>query len=107
MKMTECAGEDDALDHNLFRSYEPPEELRRLGIDVHSKTGDPMFEDPEKGDFRVKPGSPALDVGFENFPMDQFGVQKPELKNEAKTWSGLSRAFAEEGGARRDTRVYK
>jgi len=28
----------------------------------------------------VKDGSPALALGFVNFPMDQFGVQKPELK---------------------------
>ena len=28
----------------------------------------------------MKDGSPALTLGFVNFPMDQFGVQKPELK---------------------------
>jgi hypothetical protein len=27
-----------------------------------------------KGDFSVKPGSPALALGFRNFPMDSFGV---------------------------------
>ncbi len=30
-------------------------------------------------------GSPALKLGFENFPMDQFGVQKPALKKIART----------------------
>ena len=29
--------------------------------------------------------SPALKLGFVNFPMDQFGVQKPELKKIART----------------------
>jgi S1-C subfamily serine protease len=29
--------------------------------------------------------SPALELGFKNFPMDQFGVKKPELKALAKT----------------------
>jgi len=33
----------------------------------------------------VKDGSPALELGFENFPMDQFGVVKPELRMIAKT----------------------
>ena len=41
---------------------------------------DADFVDPAKGDYRVKDGSPALALGFVNFPMDQFGVQKPELK---------------------------
>jgi len=33
----------------------------------------------------VRDGSPALQIGFENFPMDQFGVQKAELKAIART----------------------
>jgi len=53
--------------------------------DEHSMVGDAMFIDPAKGDFRVKDGSPALKLGFVNFPMDQFGVQKPALKALART----------------------
>ncbi len=41
---------------------------------------DPQFLDPAKGDFRVADGSPALKVGFRNFPMDQFGFKKVTLK---------------------------
>ncbi len=41
---------------------------------------DAQFIDPAHGDYRVKDGSPALALGFANFLMDQFGVQKPELK---------------------------
>lgn len=44
-----------------------------------------MFIDPAKGDYRVNEGSPALKIGFKNFPMDQFGVLKPELKAIART----------------------
>jgi hypothetical protein len=33
----------------------------------------------------VREGSPALQLGFQNFPMDQFGVQWPKLKNIART----------------------
>jgi membrane-associated protease RseP (regulator of RpoE activity) len=46
---------------------------------------DAMFVDPAKGDFRVRDGSPALKLGFVNFPMDQFGVRKSELKAIART----------------------
>ena len=53
--------------------------------DEHSLYGDPMFVDPEHGDYTVKEGSPAFKVGFKNFPMDQFGVKKPSLKAMAKT----------------------
>ena len=33
-----------------------------------------MFVDPEHGDYRVKPESPALRLGFRNFDMDHFGL---------------------------------
>jgi hypothetical protein len=56
-----------------------------LGWDANSIFGDPQFIDPANGDFGVKEGSPALDVGFKNFPMDQFGVKKPSLKKIART----------------------
>ncbi len=57
----------------------------KLGWDQNSLFGDPQFVDPGSGDFRVEPGSPAFKVGFENFPMDQFGVKKPALKAIART----------------------
>ena len=41
--------------------------------------------DPGKGDYRVKETSPALPLGFKNFPMDQFGVTDPKLKALART----------------------
>jgi len=53
--------------------------------DQHSVIADSQFVDPANGDFRVKEGSPALKLGFANFPMDQFGVQKAELKAIART----------------------
>lgn len=57
----------------------------KLGWDANSTYGDPQFIDPANGDFRVKEGSPALAMGFKNFPMDQFGVKKPSLKKIART----------------------
>lgn len=74
------------LDYNLFVSDN--ENMNRFAAhdcDSHSLIGDPLFLDAAKGDFRVKEGSPALKLGFVNFPMDQFGVIKPSLKTIVKT----------------------
>jgi len=58
---------------------------RQSGRDEHSLVADARFVDPAQGDYRVKEGSPALALGFVNFPMNQFGVRKPELKAIART----------------------
>ncbi len=79
------AGWGKLVDENLF--FSEADRLRHLdsGGDSRSVAGDPMFMDPAAGDFRVKDGSPALKIGFRNFPMDQFGVKKPALQAIAKT----------------------
>jgi len=61
------------------RSGEPSTVLdlegwRALGFDRNSAFADPLFVDPENGDYRVRPESPALKLGFENFDMDKFGL---------------------------------
>jgi hypothetical protein len=73
------------MDQNLLhRSGAAPAPATRLqrqsGRDEHSIVADAQFVDPAKGDYRVKDESPALALGFRNFPMDQFGVRKPALK---------------------------
>jgi parallel beta-helix repeat protein len=61
------------LDHNLyFNAAGGPVEFagssfaewQARGQDQHSIIADPLFRDPSKGDFRLKPGSPALTLGF-------------------------------------------
>jgi len=47
---------------------------RHLGFDRNSVYGDPMFVDPTNNDFRVRPESPALKVGFKNFEMGRWGL---------------------------------
>jgi hypothetical protein len=79
------------MDYNLMEEVDatnlsPATALQRQsGRDEHSIVADAQFIDPAKGDYRVKDGSPALALGFVNFAMDQFGVQKPELKAIART----------------------
>ncbi|MCH6258553.1 PDZ domain-containing protein [Puniceicoccaceae bacterium K14] len=75
------------IDENLFFSKDPAamETEGDLDWDENSILGNPMFEDPANGNFRVKAGSDAFKIGFANFPMDQFGVKKPSLKALART----------------------
>ncbi len=80
------------IDYNLF--YNPHgnslftgvseamtfEEWQDYGLDQNSIFADPLFADPENGDFAVKPDSPALKLGFNNFEMGNWGVTKPTFK---------------------------
>jgi hypothetical protein len=69
------------VDRNLFATCDGDRaKFAANGCDAHSLVGEPQFVDAARGDFRVKDGSPALQIGFVNFPMDQFGVQSPRLK---------------------------
>ncbi len=78
--------DETMVDKNLF-THDPYAASRAKvqGWDQHSLTGDALYTDAAKGDYSVKPDSPALKVGFKNFPMDQFGVKKPSLKAIART----------------------
>ncbi len=73
------------VDYNLFPNKEALEKAQQNGTDEHSLFGDAKFVDPVYADFRVQGNSPALKLGFRNFSMQQFGVQKPSLKKIAKT----------------------
>ncbi len=69
------------IDYNFFTA--PEDEARKYLVhdcDSNSLAGNPLFVNPAEGDFRVKPNSPALAVGFRNFSMDDFGVVSPRLK---------------------------
>src|SRR6185312_6174868 len=79
------------MDNNLIHQPELTNSAPAIKLaqqskrDEHSIVADALFVDPDRGDFRVRPDSPALKLGFKNFPMDQFGVRKPELKAIART----------------------
>ncbi|MCC7375729.1 MAG: PDZ domain-containing protein [Verrucomicrobiales bacterium] len=55
------------------------------GRDARSIAADALFIDAANGDYGVKEGSPALALGFRNFPMNEFGVRAPRLKALART----------------------
>lgn len=47
------------------------------GIDANSKAIDPMFVDPENGDFRFQPDSPALKMGIIPIDLSKIGLRTP------------------------------
>ncbi len=46
---------------------------QKRGKDVNSVYADPLFVDPERGDFRMKPESPAWALGFRPIDMTRVG----------------------------------
>jgi hypothetical protein len=44
---------------------------------------DPLFVDRDHDDFRLKPDSPALKLGFEQIPIEKIGPYADELR---ATW---------------------
>jgi hypothetical protein len=64
-----------------------------LGHDLNSSTADPMFEDLERFNFRLKEGSPALDRNFQQIPFSRIGLlSKPavvRLRESGLTFSQL------------------
>ncbi len=53
------------------------------GADVHSVVADPLFVDPEHGDFTLKPESPALKLGFKPIPLGEIGLYQDDAR---ATW---------------------
>jgi hypothetical protein len=49
------------------------ESRRREGYEMHSRIADPLFVDPAKDDYRLKPGSPALGLGFQPIDIIKIG----------------------------------
>lgn len=74
-----------SIDNNLFAKAGDLNAAKGHGVESRSTAGDPLFVDADNGDFQVKPESPALKMGFENFPTDDFGVRKSALRAIAPT----------------------
>ena len=51
-----------------------------LGLDRHSVVADPLFVDATRGDYRLKPDSPALGLGFEPIPVEKIGCYADPLR---------------------------
>ncbi len=55
-------------------------EWKATGKDASSLFADPLFVDPGNHDYRLKPGSPALELGFEPIPLDEIGPFEDEMR---------------------------
>jgi hypothetical protein len=81
----------EQIDFNLLHNpdVQTPVPAKRLqvlsGKDEHSLEADARFTDPKNGDYSVRPGSPALELGFANFDMQSFGVKNAKLRAIART----------------------
>jgi hypothetical protein len=52
-------------------------EWQAAGQDKDSLIADPLFVDPEHGDFTLRPGSPAEQIGYEPWDMSAVGPRPP------------------------------
>lgn len=69
------------VDNNLYCNLEALdlaprtiEKLQARGREANGVYADPMFEDWENGDFRLKPGSPALKMGIVSIDVGEAGI---------------------------------
>jgi hypothetical protein len=80
---------DIVMDYNLYydASGKPVkftnlsfEEWKKKGLDQHSIIADPLFVDPEHGDFTLKPNSPAFRLGFRPIDLSDVGPRRRAVK---------------------------
>jgi hypothetical protein len=74
--------QDIDSDYNIYYCKEDAslgkktlDRLQSEGVDANSCVADPLFVDAEHGDFRFKPGSPALKMGIVPIDMSQIGLR--------------------------------
>ena len=51
----------------------PLAEWQEMGYDRHSVIADPLFVDPENDDYRLRPESPASELGFQPIDVEKVG----------------------------------
>ena len=71
------------MDSNLYYHPTNPDWMeehfqrtRAGGLEMASLFADPLFNDPEGGDFSFKEGSPALELGIEPLDVSKMGMIK-------------------------------
>ena len=58
------------------RGWDTWKDWQNRGLDVGTKCADPLFVDRENHDYRLKPESPALALGFQEIDTSQIGVKE-------------------------------
>jgi len=80
------------------------QQWRALGPDAHSVLADPGFVDPANRDFRLRPDSPALAMGFKPIPIDRIGPYENPVR---ASWPIKQAPGAGDLGELRTTRYYQ
>ncbi len=80
------------------------DQWRALGVDQHSVMADPLFVDPAHHDYRLKPESPALKLGFKPIPMEKIGPYADTLR---ASWPIVEAAGAARLGEFTTTRAFQ
>ena len=90
-KAAEWANHDIVMDFNLYydttgkpvdfvgmnqEEWQKHKYWAKLRPDMDSVVADPKFVDPGKGDYRLKPDSPAFKLGFQPLDLDEVGIRK-------------------------------
>jgi hypothetical protein len=83
------------VDFNFFPDSASLFFAQKNSTDLHSVFGNPEFIDPLTGNYQVRNTSSALELGFINFSMNEFGVTKPKLKRLAKQPTFTKQLFTE------------
>jgi len=63
------------------------DDWRKKGIDGDSVVADPQFVDPANGDFTLRPGSPALKLGFIPLDLRAVGVRADKAGTVLTAWN--------------------
>lgn len=72
------------LDFNFFQTQKGLLSARTNRTDLHSLFGEIHFKDAVGGDYTVSDDCDAFRIGFEQIPMDKFGVYSAHLKKLAR-----------------------
>ena len=77
---------DADTDYNIYYSTVDPSMGKTMlakqqadGVDTHSQAVDPLFVDPENGDFSFRPNSPALEMGIVPIDLSKVGLRMSAL----------------------------
>lgn len=72
-------GEGAEIDYNFFHKTRIAGQAYD-SWDRNSVSGNANFVNEKKGDYRLREDSPALELGFKNFDLENFGVVSEDLK---------------------------
>jgi len=67
---------DGQYSFGRIKGWNTLENWQRRGLDANTKCADPLFVDRENHDYRLKPDSPALVLGFQQIDVSEIGLKK-------------------------------